>query len=110
MSVQHKELAGGRWFEFSLFEQMAHVGSEVERALNWKARGSGDHTTRAFERALELLDLTIADPKHLRRLKELTRVREVLADYFCADNRYGSSDVLWRNYFRPFAVAARAGR
>ena len=110
MIVQHKELAGGRWFELCLVEQMAHVGSEVERALNWKAWGSADHSARAFERALELLDLTIADPKHRRRLRELTRAREALADYFCADNCYGSSDALWRGYFRPFAVAARAGR
>jgi hypothetical protein len=65
---------------------------------------------RAIERALELLDLTIADARHRGRLKELTRVREVLVDYFYADNRLGSSPGRWRTYLRAFAVAARAAR
>ena len=42
--------------------------------------GHADYARRAFERALELLDLTIADVKHRSRLRELTRLREVLAD------------------------------
>lgn len=36
---------------------------------------------RAFERALELLDLTAADPKNQSRLRELRRVREALSDH-----------------------------
>jgi hypothetical protein len=34
MTVQHRELAAGRWFQLSLIEQPANTGSEVERALN----------------------------------------------------------------------------
>jgi hypothetical protein len=89
---------------------MANTGSEVERALNWRERGDADHSARAVERALELLDLTIADRRNRGRLRELVRVREAIADYFYGDNDYGSTDVLWRRYFRPFAHAARAGR
>jgi hypothetical protein len=110
MTVQHRELSAGRWFQFSLVEQMANTGSEVERALNWQQRGNAEYSTRAIERALELLDLTIADARHRGRLRELTRVREVLVDYFYADNRFGSSPARWRTYFNAFAVAARAGR
>jgi len=110
MTAQHRELAAGRWFELSLVEQLGNVGSEVERALNWQQRGNDESRTMAVERALELLDLTIADARNLRRLKELTRVREVLIDYFYADNRFGSSPARWRTYFRAFAKAARAGR
>lgn len=66
----------------------------------------------AFDRGLELLDLTIADPRHRRRLRELTRLREALADYFAFDNRYGSTDLAWQRYFHSFtyAVAIRKGR
>ena len=110
MTVQHRELAAGKWYQFSLVEQLANTGSEVERALNWRQRGNVEYSTRAIERALELLDLTIADARHRGRLRELTRVREVLVDYFYADNRFGSSPARWRTYFNAFAVAARAGR
>jgi hypothetical protein len=110
MTVQHRELAAGRWCQLSLVEQLANTGSEVERALNWKQRGNAEYSKRAIERALELLDLTIADARHRGRLRELTRLREVLVDYFYADNRFGSSPARWHTYFHAFAVAARTGR
>ena len=110
MAFQHKELAAGRWFKLSLAEQLGNVGSEVERALNWQQRGNAEHSTRAIERALELLDLTIADARHRGRLKELTRVREVLVDYFYAENGFGSTPARWRTYFNAFAIAARSSR
>ena len=59
---------------------------------------------------LELLDLTIADAKHRSRLRELTRLREVLADYFWFDNCYGSTDESWGRYFHAFTHAAAITR
>ncbi len=111
MTAVHRDLAAGRWFELSLVEQMANIGSEIERTIAWRGRNEKNSAT-AFDRGLELLDLTIADPRHRRRLRELTRLREVLADYFVFDNRYGSTDESWRRYFHPFtyAVALRRGR
>jgi len=61
----------------------------------------------AFERALELLDLTISDSKNIKRLKELLRLRETLADYFAFENEYKSTDKSWQNYFYAFNFAAR---
>ena len=61
-------------------------------------------------RALELLDLTISDEKNQRRLRELLRVREALADCYFFDNIYCSSDESWQRYFYPFQFAARANR
>lgn len=106
MNYYHKNLASGRWYELNFFEQMANMGSEVERTILWREKNK-DYARLAFERALELLDLTISDPKNRSRLKELTRLREVLVDYFVFHNQYGSSDKLWRNYFYPFNYAAR---
>ncbi len=106
MAYQHQELARGRWFKLPFFEQMANVGGEVGRAINWRAKSEKD-SRLAFERALELLDLTIDDEKNKTRRRELTRVREVLADYFAGDNDYQSSDASWQNYFYAFNYAAR---
>jgi hypothetical protein len=66
--IVHRELATGRWFELPLMEQLAHVGSEIERTMRWQSKGNTEYTRRAFERALELLDLTMADAKHRSRL------------------------------------------
>lgn len=110
MTPVHQDLAAGRWCELPLVEQLAHVGSEVERAMRWRSRGNAEFARRAFERALELLDLTIADAKHRSRLRELTRLREVLADSFWFDNCYGSTDAAWRRYFQAFTHAAALSR
>jgi len=107
MSVQRKELSSGRWAEMSLAEQMANVGSEVSRALNWQKKGKKDLSQRAFNRALELLDMTIAPIKKYSRLRELFRVREALVDFFYGKNQFCSSELLWRKYFDHFAYLAR---
>ena len=106
MNYTHKNLANGRWFEFSIIEQLANVGSEVGRAINWRAKDK-ESSKKAIERALELIDLTVEDTKNRKRLKEVLRVREALVDYFYFDNQYGSTDELWNKYFYSFAYAAR---
>ena len=105
--TQHKELAAGRWQAMSFYEQMAHVGSEIGRALNWRAKGKDITSQRAFERGLDLLDLTIESASGFARLKELTRMRESLVDYFMGKNEFGSTDELWRKYFDHFTYAVR---
>jgi len=107
MTYQHKQLATSRWNKLSFFAQMANIGSEVERAIKWKEKGNNNYSRLAFERALELMDLTIEDEKNYKRLRELVRLREVLVDYFAYKNIYGSSDTKWRNYFLAFNYAAR---
>lgn len=102
----HPGLASGRWFKLTLIEQMANVGSDVERAIQWRKKGDLEYSRMAFERALELLDLTKMDPKNRKRLKEVCRTREVLVDYFMYDNVYGSTDELLQKYFLEFGMAA----
>ena len=110
--IIHKSLASGRWFKLSLVEQLANVGSDVERTIKWKKKGDAEYSQKAFERALELLDLTVADPKNKWRLREVLRVREALVDYFMVDNQYASTDELWQKDFFQFnyAAALRRGR
>ncbi len=115
--IIHKELAAGRWFEFSLMEQLANIGSEIERTIKWKRAGNLKYSNKAFERALELFYLTVEDPKNREKqncwkLKEILRAREALIDYFLGDNYYCTSDELWKKYFYQFnyVAAIRAGR
>ncbi len=111
MTYQHQDLATGRWQAFSFFFQMANIGSEISRALNWQNKDTRNYQL-ASDRALELLDLTIADSKNHAhgRLKELFRIREFVADYFFFDNQYHSTEKSWRNYFDAFTYAAALER
>jgi hypothetical protein len=96
-----------RWKKLSFFQQMANIGSEVIRAINWQEKNK-EYGQMAIDRALELLDLTIADKKnHQRgRLKELLHLREFLVDYFYFDNTYQSTSSNWEKYFLSFNYAA----
>jgi hypothetical protein len=107
MNYQHEGLAAGRWSQLSFIEQMANIGSEVERALNWRIKKNADYAQKAFERALELIDLTLDNDKNYSHLKEIARMREGLVDYFFGENRFISSEDSWKRYFLPFAYASR---
>lgn len=100
----HKGLTLERWCTKSLNEQLANVGCDVSRAIRGRNQGDLEFSQQSFLRALELLSLTILDPKYKNRpaLKELTRVREFLIDYFMYDNDYKSDDAFFENYFMNF--------
>ena len=107
MNRQHTDLASGRWKELSLCEQMANIGSDVGRALNWWNKGNEEYSRKAALRALELLDLSLACAESFPQLKELARLREAVVDYFFGSNEFSSSETLWRKYFDHFNYAAR---
>lgn len=110
MAFIHADLAAGGWKRFNLMEQLGNVGSDIERAIRWKERGNEEYFQAAFDRAIELMDLTIQDSRWKKQLKELCRAREVICDYFFGGNQYGSTAESLQKYFFHFALAANAGR
>ena len=108
----HQDLTPEYWFSKCILEQMSNVGADVGRAINWRKAGNPEYSQQAFFRALELLDLTRADPKNRKRLKELCRVRYLLVDYLMYDNIYKSTDEAWEKYFYFFnyAYAVQRGK
>lgn len=103
MSYEHKNLALGRWKQLSFMEQMANIGSEVERAFNWRVKDNPDYAKKAFERALELIGLTLENITCKTHLKEVARLREVLLDFFWGSNEFNSTENSLRDYFLSFA-------
>jgi len=95
----------------TLAEQLGNVGSDYERALRWKQKGNTEYFENAFARMLELLDLTIADPRwRNHRLKELCRLRELVCDELVNDVREYPDPRDFKNYFYFFAYTARKDR
>ncbi len=53
------------------------IANELNRAKNWIEKKDLEEVKNCYERALELLDLTIATTKSKNRLKEYLRLREM---------------------------------
>ena len=108
MSGFNSEQFVQRWHRLTLMEQLGNVGSEVERVISWRNKNNPELATKALYRSLELLDLTIADPRWRDgKLKEIARVREVLCDTFVGNNTFNTTPEYLSKYFYAFASAAR---
>ncbi len=102
----HQSLAEGGWQKLSLAEQLGNIGSEVSRAMRWQGKDEKNFQS-AVDRALELFDLTLEDPRWRGRLWEIARAREVFCDIVFGKNEYRSSLQDLLRYFDQFAYAAR---
>lgn len=99
-----------RWFALSLAEQLGNVGSEFDRTVKWVRKQQPIFAQNAFDRMLELLDLTVADPRwrNYFRLKELVRLREQVCAGFLDGFKDASSTSGLQKYFMNFAILARS--
>ena len=89
-------------------EQLAHVGSEVDRAIRAHASGNRTRFDGALTRALELFDLTAADDRwHGPKRREVLRAREEFCRLFFDETVSPQSSQGLSRYFLAFAVAAR---
>ncbi len=99
--IQHQGLAES-WCHHSISFQMANIGSEVSRAIKNQTKPA--RFQGAFDRALELFDLTIechkAEPGVL---KELCRAREEFCDYFYG-NSFATDPARLQRYYDQFAT------
>ena len=105
-TVIHQSLASGRWQQLSLPEQLGNIGSEISRAAKWQGRDK-EIFENTVDRALELFDLTLDDPRWKSRLREIARARELFCDIIFGDKKYKTSLEDLDKYFTQFALAAR---
>ena len=98
-----------RWFALSLADQLGNIGSEVGRARKWQGKDEQSFWG-ATTRALELLDLTQADPRWSARRYEIHRVRESFVDAVLGGKEYGSTLEDLENYCMPFAMVSMRRR
>ena len=104
----HADLAAGRWQSLTLVEQLANVGSEVDRAIRAHEAGRTDRRDAAVDRGLELFDLTAADQRWRGpRRREVLRAREEFCALFWAEHDQPNAAASLSRYFLHFAAAAR---
>ena len=96
-----------RWSKFTLFEQMAHIGSEIERARICDDKNDAPMRQRAIVRAFDLIDVSLQDLRWRKRLKEICRLREFLADHYDQTHEYQVSLKDLEDYCNQFAFVIR---
>lgn len=106
MAFQHKNLATGRWQKLSLAEQLANIGSEVNRVLRWKGKDEKNFEN-AVLRTLELFDLTLEDSRRRKGLREIARARELFCDAIYGSGEYNTTLEDLDHYLLQFAYLAR---
>ncbi len=94
-----------RWFKLSFDEQMANVGAEIGRTINWRNKDQY-YSRMAFKRAMILLDLTIQCNKNRLMLGKLQNRKKSLIHWF-KDKPDPLADKQWEDYFYAFNYAAR---
>ncbi len=105
---QHKEMAAGKWYTLSIYEQIGNIGSEVHRTIIASEKGDIEQFRNAFSRAIELFVLTAGDNRwNYHRKREITRSREVFCDLFFGGNSYKTDPDSLDNYFMQYAIASQ---
>jgi NAD(P)H-dependent flavin oxidoreductase YrpB (nitropropane dioxygenase family) len=82
--TQHSSLSPERWASFSLDQQILMIGNEMNRAAKLMSEEDRPSRLRAYERILQLADLSIA--VHVRHglRRELLRWRDLVAALYVA--------------------------
>ncbi len=106
----HSTLADGRWFKFSLAEQFANIGSEIHRLVSADKNHDYARFYAVFDRALELIDLSLSDPRWKTGYKEIARVREILCALYFGQNEYNTSLEALDDYFFRFALVVQINK
>ena len=78
----HKSLTLEKWSGYSRGQQILMIANELNRAGNLLKKKMMSEVKNCYERAFELVDLTTIDIKWKRRLRELRRSREVMAELY----------------------------
>lgn len=78
MNKLHKTLTQERWNKFSRRDQILNIAAELSRASSWLEEKDFKTAKDCYERAFQLVDLTLSSDKWRDKRRELARFREVL--------------------------------
>lgn len=95
------------WQKMTIYEQMGNIMSEIGRAINWEKKNDLEAKNNSLTRSLELIDLTLNNKKNKNSLKEISRLRELVADNYSGNKIYNTTLSDLYNCLLPFAIIAR---
>ncbi len=83
----HKSLTVEKWATYTKGQQVLMIANEINRAKNWILKKQDTETNNAYERAFELIDLTVEQPKWGNGIIELLRLREILGSLYISTEK-----------------------
>lgn len=75
---QHPTLTEEKWAKFPVYKQILMIGNELGRAGHWIEKKDFVEVRECYDRALELIAITVALLKEKNKLRELLRFKEAL--------------------------------
>ena len=91
-----------KWYSMNIETQISNIGSEVNRAIKWEQKGNKERARSFCDKAKELLQISIEDPKNRGRVGELYNCICELDDRFWGENKYNTTDETLRKYYDAF--------
>ncbi|MCK4257133.1 hypothetical protein KAX35_09610 [candidate division WOR-3 bacterium] len=83
----HKNLGIEKWSTFNRGKQLLMIANEINRAKNWMQKCDSEEVMNSYNRAFELLDLTISVINEEHMLRELLRFREILGFQYISEKK-----------------------
>ena len=87
--IYHKNMTCKKWNQFSKGKQILLIANDINRVKNLLKTDHFDKINQCYERAFELIDLSVNDPKWSKYLKEILRMREVLSHLYILTDKDG---------------------
>ena len=94
-----------RWMQFSPVQQMGNIASEITRARTREEQNDINGRNQALVIALELIDLSLDDARWKNGIKEIARLREVVADWYSDTHVYNVPRKALEDYCVSFMLA-----
>lgn len=92
----HTGLTSERWRGFTLATRLLHVGAELHRLQRWLEHGDREEAERCVERAIELLDLSVATAQSGAQRREFCRARELIRGVLLSSDPLNEARLLSR--------------
>lgn len=94
----HKTLTPEKWQKFGEARQILMIACEISRAKHWIGKSDWEAVNDCYERAFELLDLTVRLIEKKNKRKELLRLREVIAaQYISAKKDFKINELIFQS-------------
>lgn len=90
----HRNLTPEKWKSFPFYKQILMIGTEIARAGKWIEKEDFEEAKYCYERAIELIYLTVQTIEEKRRLREILRLKEAILSFYIKNPTLKENDNL----------------